>query len=234
MSHPDLPALIAARAPTRLVPGTVLVADKLHGPDRVVLDCPAAALLTAELRRRGLATTPGPLHLIDTIEESAHAATGADVVVPAAGGRVGLGVATAGGTEWHTARGVLADWASVLGDRSVLLAAPGRFVPGWTAPSRSSSVRWSSGMGRCTCENKSCTTLWVPKTSSVGCDLHLLDPTKDHRTGHARIVRRAPATALPRPHRHGHASAVTADEQHRQRHRDPGAAPPTRRPAAPS
>jgi hypothetical protein len=77
-------------------------------------------------------------------------------------------------------------------------------------------------------------SLWVPETPSVGCDLHLLDPTEDGRTGHARIVRRAPATVLPRPHRHGHASAVTADEQHPQRHRDPGAAPPTRRPAAPS
>ncbi|HEV7453261.1 MAG TPA: 4-hydroxy-3-methylbut-2-enyl diphosphate reductase [Pseudonocardiaceae bacterium] len=130
MCHPHPPALVAARAPTRLVPGTVLVADELHGADRVVLGCPAAALLTAELRRRGLATTHGPLHLIDTIEESAHAATGAAVVVPAAGGWVGLGVATAGGTDWHTARSVLADWASVLGDRSVLLAAPRSFCAG--------------------------------------------------------------------------------------------------------
>jgi hypothetical protein len=29
-------------------------------------------------------------------------------------------------------------------------------------------------------------TLWVPKTSSVGCDLHLLDPTEDRRTGEDR------------------------------------------------
>jgi hypothetical protein len=46
--------MVAARVPTRPVPGTVLVADELHGPDRVVLDCPAAALLTAELRHCGL------------------------------------------------------------------------------------------------------------------------------------------------------------------------------------
>jgi putative transposase len=47
------------------------------------------------------------------------------------------------------------------------------------------------------------------------------------------MSRRDAATVLPRPHRHGHPPAVTADEQHRQRHRDPGAAPPTHRPAAP-
>jgi hypothetical protein len=59
-------------------------------------------------------------------------------------------------------------------------------------------------------------TLWVSKTSSVRGDLHLLDPTEDRRTGQARIVRRAPATVLPRPHQHDQVSPVTGDEQRRQ------------------
>jgi len=61
--------------------------------------------------------------------------------------------------------------------------------------------------------------LWVPKTSSVRGDLHLLDPTEDRRTGHARIVRRAPATVLSRHHWHDHAPEVTAEEHSRERHR---------------
>jgi hypothetical protein len=76
--------------------------------------------------------------------------------------------------------------------------------------------------------------LWVPKTSSVRGDLHLLDPTEDRRTGQARIVRRAPATVLPHPHQHDQVSPVTGDEQRRQKHRNPDAAPPTRHPATPS
>lgn len=54
---------------------------------------------------------------------------------------------------------------------------------------------WLAGAGLRTVGERA---VWVPKTSSVGCDLHLLHPTEDRRTGHARIVRRASATVLPR------------------------------------
>lgn len=133
MSHTDTTGIVAATTPTRLAPGTVLVADELHGPDRVVLACPAAPLLAGELRRRGLATAPGPLHLTGTREEPeepARTGSGAAVILPATGGRAGLGLATAGGTDWLAARSALADWASVSGDRSVLLASPRSFCAG--------------------------------------------------------------------------------------------------------
>jgi hypothetical protein len=52
-----------------------------------------------------------------------------------------------------------------------------------------------------------------PRPCAVACIV--ASPAEDHRTGHARIIRRAPATVLPRPHRHGHAPAVTANEQRR-------------------
>jgi hypothetical protein len=52
-----------------------------------------------------------------------------------------------------------------------------------------------------------------PRPCAVTCIV--ASPAEGHRTGHARIIRRAPATVLPRPHRHGHAPAVTANEQRR-------------------
>jgi hypothetical protein len=51
---------------------------------------------------------------------------------------------------------------------------------------------------------------------SARCDLQLPGPTKDRRTRHARIIRRAPATVPPRPHRDDQIFPVTGDEQRRQ------------------
>jgi hypothetical protein len=70
------------------------------------------------------------------------------------------------------------------------------------------ALGWISGRGisrRCGCRK--------PRPCAVSCIVS--SPTEGHRTGHARIIRRAPATVLPRPHRHGHAPAVTANEQRR-------------------
>ena len=85
----------AAGDPHRVevAPGTVLVADRLLGPGRPVIPCPAADLLAGELCRRDVATRRGPLR-VDNVATTHGIVTLAGVLT-ATDGEVGLGIATA-------------------------------------------------------------------------------------------------------------------------------------------
>jgi 4-hydroxy-3-methylbut-2-en-1-yl diphosphate reductase len=122
-----------------LVPGTVLVADELVAQGPVTIGCPAAVLLRGHLHRRGLRTTGGRVRLgarhavaVDAPATVAVDAPATVAVLPAADGRVGLGVATAGDDPAGrlAARTVLNAWVEVASPRTILLASPRSFCAG--------------------------------------------------------------------------------------------------------
>lgn len=81
--------------------------------------------------------------------------------------------------------------------RSPGVPAPGCAGSGW--------LRWQ------TQHRKRWLTLWVPKTPSVCCDLHLASPAESPKTGHARIIRCAPSTVLEGSANRQQTSATTSD-----------------------
>jgi 4-hydroxy-3-methylbut-2-enyl diphosphate reductase len=102
----------------------VTVLTHLPDVDDRVIDCPAAPMLAGELRRRGVPVVCGALPEQDRMFAAA---------VPTGGDAAGLGVAVPGDIEPHLARetrDVLADWLSVIGPRTVLLAGPRSFCAG--------------------------------------------------------------------------------------------------------
>jgi 4-hydroxy-3-methylbut-2-enyl diphosphate reductase len=117
------------REPEPLPPGTVLVADELLRPGLPAIACPAAPLLSGELRRHGVRTARGPLRLGRVSDHAPASALAA--VLSGAAGRVGLGVAAADAGPRRTAHTVLAGWLAVADrPRRVLLAAPRSFCAG--------------------------------------------------------------------------------------------------------
>ncbi|WP_158895699.1 hypothetical protein [Amycolatopsis anabasis] len=114
----------AGKRTDRLTTGTVLIADELVCPGRDTIPCPASVLLEGELRRRGVPTARGALHL-DTAELGSRPAVAFTAVLPTAcGGQAGLGVAAGlHDRSGRLAAGIaLADWLSAAQSRTVLLA----------------------------------------------------------------------------------------------------------------
>lgn len=108
-------------------PDTVLVADVLLREGRPSIPCPAADLIEGEVRRRGVRTRRGPLHIGSAVED----AGGAPIVCwETTGEGVGIGVIAGDHHGSVVAREVVAAWAAVARPRSVLLAAPRSFCAG--------------------------------------------------------------------------------------------------------
>ncbi|GAB3452725.1 hypothetical protein GCM10027570_31260 [Streptomonospora sediminis] len=123
--------------------GAVLVADRLatgHGPG---IACPAAALLSGELRRRGMRTEHGALAIPPAGRTAAEPARGAvpsggpaegrTAVIPGCDPPAGLGAAAGAGDPAadRAAREALEAFLAVAGTpRTVLLAAPRSFCAG--------------------------------------------------------------------------------------------------------
>jgi 4-hydroxy-3-methylbut-2-enyl diphosphate reductase len=121
--------MIAAKIPSWLEPGTVLIAETLRYPGRPAIPCPAAVLMAGELCRHGLATVRGPLHLNVSGGQTRDGVALA-AVLPAADSQVGLGVASTGDRSGELARTTLTSCLSVAGPRTVLLASPRSFCAG--------------------------------------------------------------------------------------------------------
>ncbi|MEV4315475.1 4-hydroxy-3-methylbut-2-enyl diphosphate reductase [Actinocrispum sp. NPDC049592] len=107
--------------------GGVLVADTLRtaGGDQVA--CPAAPLLTGELRRRGVTAVTGPLFLGTKGLVAHHKLIDRDGRTEA-----GLGVATLSSdlAARESAQAALAAWTAVATARTILLASPRSFCAG--------------------------------------------------------------------------------------------------------
>ncbi|MEU2350945.1 4-hydroxy-3-methylbut-2-enyl diphosphate reductase [Modestobacter sp. NPDC049651] len=154
-----LVAGVAGALDPALEPGDLVVAAELRGPDGAVTPCPAAPLLAAALRRRGLRVHVGPLATVDGVvtgrRRAELAATGALAVdTESAALAAGAGVPVSAvravvDTPRHPlvspgtpARGLralaalrraapaLAEWAAAAGDREVRLANPRSFCAG--------------------------------------------------------------------------------------------------------
>jgi 4-hydroxy-3-methylbut-2-enyl diphosphate reductase len=105
--------------------GSVLVADRLPGPDGRLVGCPAAPLVAGDLRRLGMPVTVGPL---------SAAAAGPESFVTLLSGEpvAGLGVTVTAGAPRRArlARAAVRRWAAVARPRTVLLASPRSFCAG--------------------------------------------------------------------------------------------------------
>lgn len=108
-------------------PDTVLVADELLREDLPSIPCPAADLIEGEMRRRGVRTRRGPLHIGST---PAGAAGGPVVCWETTGEAAGIGAAARDHHGSVVVREVVDSWTAVSGPRSVLLAAPRSFCAG--------------------------------------------------------------------------------------------------------
>ena len=143
-----------------LVPGDVIVATEVAGPDGTVVSCPSAPVLAGELRRAGLRVHEGRIatlaSMFDGAQKAAAAAAGAIAVdmessyllAGAAGRPVAVvravsdaadrpllrpGVVTGGIAALRSLRlagPALAAWAAAAGPRQVLLAGPRSFCAG--------------------------------------------------------------------------------------------------------
>ncbi|HKS47921.1 MAG TPA: 4-hydroxy-3-methylbut-2-enyl diphosphate reductase [Amycolatopsis sp.] len=119
-------SIIAANHPGLPDPGVVLVADSLLWPHQPAVACPAVAILDGEVRRRGVRTVRGHLH-VDTED---HEAVSLRAVLPGIGG---LGAAVTRPTPRVTEAvcGAMAACLAVAGvSRRILLAAPRSFCAG--------------------------------------------------------------------------------------------------------
>ena len=143
-----------------LVPGDLIVATEVAGPDGTVVSCPSAPVLAGELRRAGLRVHEGRIatlaSMFDGAQKAAAAAAGAIAVdmessyllAGAAGRPVAVvravsdaadrpllrpGVVTGGIAALRSLRRAgpaLAAWAAAAGPRQVLLAGPRSFCAG--------------------------------------------------------------------------------------------------------
>ena len=143
-----------------LMPGDVIVATEVAGPDGTVVSCPSAPVLAGELRRAGLRVHEGRIatlaSMFDAAERTAAAAAGAIAVdmesaylLAGAAGRPAAvvravsdmadrpllrpGVVTGGIAALRSLRlagPALAAWAAAAGSRQVLLAGPRSFCAG--------------------------------------------------------------------------------------------------------
>jgi 4-hydroxy-3-methylbut-2-en-1-yl diphosphate reductase len=157
--RPTLVAGVAGALDDRLRPGDLVVATEVRGGEHVV-DCPAAPLLAAALRRRGLTVHLGPVvsapHVVTGRDRARWAATGALAVdtesaavlptdAPSAVVRAVVDtpsaplyspatVARGLRALWalRTAGPALAEWAAAVAARDVVLAAPRSFCAGVT------------------------------------------------------------------------------------------------------
>ena len=165
-----------------LVPGELVVATEVRGPDGVIA-CPGAGVLAGALRRRRLRVRLGPIvstsRIVRGAERERLAATGALAVdmesawlAGAAGGRplavVRAVVDTsareitrplalvngAGRAYWalRQAAAVLSEWAAAVGPRTILLAAPA------SVRARASSGRSRSSSARSSASVRRCTS----------------------------------------------------------------------------
>ncbi|MFC3996969.1 4-hydroxy-3-methylbut-2-enyl diphosphate reductase [Nocardiopsis sediminis] len=103
-------------------PGRLLVASELLVDGRRI-DCPAAALLAGDLRRRGAQADIAALRPADCGREAAVA------LVTSGDGELGLAIAAVDGDRALAAE-VIGSWRSVAGPRTVLLASPRSFCAG--------------------------------------------------------------------------------------------------------
>jgi 4-hydroxy-3-methylbut-2-enyl diphosphate reductase len=116
--------------------GTVLVADEVRYPGGLVLPCPAAVLVAAELRRVGISTTRGTLAVPSGVPEGtasgAVACVAASDAIDAGHGGEPVAMAVAAGDEpcWTAARAAVAGWVAVAGSRRVVLASPRSWCAG--------------------------------------------------------------------------------------------------------
>jgi len=117
--------------------GEIVVAERYTHPVRGPVDCPAAPLLVAWLRGRGVPARSGSFDRLSATGNTAagHAATGhAPTVVAAtsyldpAGQAVGLAVA-AGRDDAEVATAAVSTWSAVLRTRRVILPFPSRPAP---------------------------------------------------------------------------------------------------------
>ena len=143
-----------------LVPGDLIVATEVAGPDGTVVSCPSAPMLAGQLRRAGLRVHEGRIatlaSMFDAAEKAAAAAAGAIAVdmessylLAGAAGRPAAvvravsdaadrpllrpGVVTGGIAALRSLRlagPALAAWAAAAGPRQVLLAGPRSFCAG--------------------------------------------------------------------------------------------------------
>jgi 4-hydroxy-3-methylbut-2-en-1-yl diphosphate reductase len=143
-----------------LVPGDLIVATEVAGPDGTVVSCPSAPVLAGELRRAGLRVHEGRIatlaSMFDAAEKAAASAAGAIAVdmessylLAGAAGRPAAvvravsdaadrpllrpGVVTGGIAALRSLRlagPALAAWAAAAGPRQVLLAGPRSFCAG--------------------------------------------------------------------------------------------------------
>jgi len=143
-----------------LVPGDLIVATEVAGPDGTVVRCPSAPVLAGQLRRAGLRVHEGRIatraSMFDAAERTAAAAAGAIAVdmessflLAGAAGRPAAvvravsdmadrpllrpGVVTGGIAALRSLRQAgpaLAAWAAAAGPRQVLLAGPRSFCAG--------------------------------------------------------------------------------------------------------
>jgi 4-hydroxy-3-methylbut-2-enyl diphosphate reductase len=143
-----------------LVPGDLIVATEVAGPDGTVVSCPSAPILAGQLRRAGLRVHEGRIatlaSMFDAAEKAAAAAAGAIAVdmessylLAGAAGRPAAvvravsdaadrpllrpGVVTGGIAALRSLRlagPALAAWAAAAGPRQVLLAGPRSFCAG--------------------------------------------------------------------------------------------------------
>lgn len=119
-------SIIAANHPGSPDPGVVLVADDLLWPNRPAVPCPAAVLLEGELRRRGVRTKRGHLHVDAEDRETMTLRT----VLPGIGG-LGATVNLPTGRVTEAVCGAMAACLAVAGQaRHLLLVAPRSFCAG--------------------------------------------------------------------------------------------------------
>ncbi|WP_111556825.1 hypothetical protein [Kitasatospora sp. SolWspMP-SS2h] len=104
--------------------GRVTVLPGFRHPERGAVRCPAAPLLAAWLRRRGVDAVVGTVGIVGGALEAPAAASGV-VAATFFDGSVGMGLAAAAdGEQLPHARAAVAAWSSVLRTRRILLPAP--------------------------------------------------------------------------------------------------------------